>query len=156
MKLPHFLSLVSLFALSACDNGAGDPSSDVKFRGEGGSGHYVAIREAEQPVKKKGCDPEWWRVGEKLISFEEAEEEWAMMIKTEAVSMADEVLNAAGAGLCSATCKETGGSWTGEVSVEESWHEVGATDIVGECAFGTFATETEVLAAGAIACTCEG
>jgi len=159
MKLLATASIISLLALTGCDDGGIDPTDDVQtFRAEGGSSTFTPVLTTQRPIKIKGCDPIWWLVGdEELVSFEDAYDEWQARIRVQANHTADVGLESLGAGgMCAATCEEAGGKWIGEVSVEESWHEVGETEVVGECPFGTLATETEVLAMGAVACTCAG
>lgn len=159
MKLPIALSLASFLALTGCDDGNTAPVDDAKsFRAEGGSGSDTFVREAErETVKKKGCEAIWWLMEEEgeLISYEEAYDDWTSKIRISAEDTANLMLESYGAGgMCDAVCTEGGGKWNGEVSVVESWHEVGETEVVGECPFGTLATETEVTAMGAVGCGC--
>lgn len=156
MKLPIAAALISLLAITGCDE-TGDPIDDSQsFRAEGGTGTVKISIAVERPVKIRGCDPIWWLVGEEeLISYEDAHEEWREQIRVGAEHSAGVSLEAfAAGGMCSAACREAGGDWTQELELEDSWHEVGETDVVGECPFGTLATETEVLAMGSVGCEC--
>ena len=156
MKLPIALSLVSFLAVTGCDDG--EPVDDAKsFRAEGGSGSDTFVKEAERPVvKKHGCDPLLLVMDDgEVVSYEEAYDEWLAGIRVGVEDTANLMLESYGAGgMCEAVCREVGGEFTGDVSVEESWHEVGETIVVGECPSGTLATETEVAAMGAVGCSC--
>lgn len=156
MKLPIAAALISMLVVTGCDENNGPTDDSRTFRAEGGSGTVKISIAVERPVKIKGCDPIWWLVDEgELISYEEAQEEWREQIRVGAEHSAGLTLEAfVAGGKCSSVCREAGGDWTEDATLEESWHEVGETDVVGECPFGTLATETDVLAMGSVACEC--
>ena len=163
MKLPLTLGLVSLFAVTGCDEGTDTPDDSNSFRHEGGSTTFTSKREAGASFKQKGCDPDWWFLDTgDVLHREEAPEEWLAMVHLQATRMADEVMASiveADSGIaeeCTAACEEAGAWFTGEVGVLQASYDIGETVIVGECPFGASATETDVFAEGIVACECEG
>jgi hypothetical protein len=146
-----------LFALLGCDP-EGGTDDDTEFRQ---TITYVQMQTQTASFSSKSCDPEWWvspAAGPDVNEFDE--KEWMAMIHTEARMMGDEMLlrtflaHPKTASLCKNACYEAGVKWTGGAMVTDSVHEVGETEITGECPYGLVATESPTKSVGKMACEC--
>lgn len=145
-----FATPTLLLALLGCDPEGGAPDDDTEFR----TITYVQVQTQSTSYKSKGCDPDWWFIEQ----F--GEEEWLAMIHTQSRMQGDEMLlrtflaQSNAGSLCAQACRSVGDRWTGGVQVMDSSHEVGETEIVGDCPGEMLATETPTESVGEIACAC--
>ena len=58
------------------------------------------------------------------------------------------------AALCDEACVKVDGRWTGNARVSDSEHQVGDTEVVGECPGKMLATSTPTESVGEIGCEC--
>ena len=145
----------ALLAASGCDPEGGSPDDETTFRQ---NVVYVAVKTQTSSFSAGSCDPDWWFVEACGAEFDE--KEWRAMIEKQAAMMGEEMLmqlflsNPEVEELCHHACDEAGRKWTGNVRATESEHDVGETEVVGECPFGLVATSTPTVSQGEMACEC--